>query len=868
MADITPMMQQYFSIKEKCPDSILFYRLGDFYEMFFEDAKLASEELELVLTGRDWGQEERAPMCGVPYHSCESYIARLVSRGYKVAICEQVEDPKTAKGIVKRDIVRVITPGTVTDSSMLDEQKNNYIGAYFNREGKIGLCFADISTGAVYATSLAGPAAVQHACSDLGRFAPREMVLCGSVGQEDPVCAFLTQRLGCNQERVEEPAWEQALEQVRAQFGAAADGYTRLDAGREMMLALAGLLTYLNETQRGNLSGLCELSLYQQEQFMELDVTAQRNLELCETMRGKEKKGSLLWVLDRTNTAMGARLLRRWLQKPLLNPVYIEHRLDAVEKLVEDVVQRDTLDEYLSGVLDMERLISKVSYGTANGRDLRSLYAAIGALPGIHATLAAFSSSRLLCEIRDQLDLLTDIRELIDRAIVEEPPFSLREGGIIQSDFHEEIAALRDAASGGKEKIAAIEQRERERTGIHKLKVGYNKVFGYYIEVTKANLAQVPDDYIRKQTLANCERFVTPELKDYESMVLGSQERLVSLEYTLFCQVRDEIAGQVQRVLRSAQAVAQVDVLLSLAKTAARNHYVRPTVDLSDVLDIKEGRHPVVERVLTDSVFIPNDIYLDRGENRVAIITGPNMAGKSTYMRQAALIAILAQMGSFVPAKSARVGVIDRVFTRVGASDDLTSGQSTFMVEMNEVATILREATGKSLLILDEIGRGTSTFDGMSIARAVMEYVADRKKLGARALFSTHYHELTVLEQLVEGVKNYNIAVKKRGDDITFLRKIVRGSADESYGIEVAKLAGVPGTVIRRAKEVLRELEAGGGETKMPAAVQAAPEEEEAQVSLPDLRDRQVADQLRQVDVDTLTPIEALTLLYQLKQSL
>ena len=442
------------------------------------------------------------------------------------------------------------------------------------------------------------------------------------------------------------------------------------------------------------------------------------------------------------------------------------------KKLVEDVVQRDTLDEYLSGVLDMERLISKVSYGTANGRDLRSLYAAIGALPGIHATLAAFSSSRLLCEIRDQLDLLTDIRELIDRAIVEEPPFSLREGGIIQSDFHEEIAALRDAASGGKEKIAAIEQRERERTGIHKLKVGYNKVFGYYIEVTKANLAQVPDDYIRKQTLANCERFVTPELKDYESMVLGSQERLVSLEYTLFCQVRDEIAGQVQRVLRSAQAVAQVDVLLSLAKTAARNHYVRPTVDLSDVLDIKEGRHPVVERVLTDSVFIPNDIYLDRGENRVAIITGPNMAGKSTYMRQAALIAILAQMGSFVPAKSARVGVIDRVFTRVGASDDLTSGQSTFMVEMNEVATILREATGKSLLILDEIGRGTSTFDGMSIARAVMEYVADRKKLGARALFSTHYHELTVLEQLVEGVKNYNIAVKKRGMTSPFCARL------------------------------------------------------------------------------------------------
>ncbi|MGE4548979.1 MAG: DNA mismatch repair protein MutS [Intestinibacillus sp.] len=867
MAELTPMMRQYFEIKNQYKDYILFYRLGDFYEMFFEDAKLASRELELTLTGRDCGQEERAPMCGVPYHSAEAYIARLVRRGYKVAICEQMEDPKAAKGLVKREIVRMITPGTVIEASMLDESRNNFLACVYQDTDAVGLCFADISTGEVHATALNGSEMQRELISELGRFVPREALVGGAATANEAMLAFLRERLACSVEPMPEEAFELSLAQRRIaeQFKIEDFGSAGLAEQPALQQCLGGLLAYLHETQKTSLGNLNTLEVYRQSQFMDLDLTARRNLELCETLRTKEKRGTLLWVLDRTRTAMGARLLRQWLEKPLLNPIHIKKRQDAVSALLSDIVARTALTDELKKIFDMERLIGRVVYGTANCRDLRALFATMERLPAIKQSAGLFGGA-LLRELAGWIDLLQDVRLLVDAAIVEEPPVSVREGGFIRAGYSAEVDELRGLSSGGKGKIAEIEQRERERTGIKSLKVGYNRVFGYYIEVSRTNADAVPEDYIRKQTLANGERYITEELKKHENTVLGAQEKLTALEYALFCEVREQTAAQVHRVQRTAQALSQLDVLCALAEVAQDYHYVCPDVDFSGRIDIRDGRHPVVERMLDGNLFIPNDTVLDGGENRAAIITGPNMAGKSTYMRQVALITILAQMGSYVPAAGAHIGVVDRVFTRVGASDDLASGQSTFMVEMSEVAEILKNATKNSLLILDEIGRGTSTYDGMSIARAVVEYAADKKKIGARTLFATHYHELTALEDLVEGVKNYNIAVKKRGDDITFLRKIVRGGADDSYGIEVAKLAGVPGAVIRRAKRILEDLERDAPGIEVRALSDEA--DDTPQITMTDLGDNRVADRLRALQIDTMTPIEAMNALYELKKML
>lgn len=860
MAELTPMMRQYFEIKNKYKEYILFYRLGDFYEMFFEDAKLVSRELELTLTGRDCGMEERAPMCGVPFHSYEGYVARLVRKGYKVAICEQMEDPKTTKGLVKREIVRMITPGTLIDASMLDENRNNFLACVYCDNRAAAVCFADISTGEVFAAACTER---DELYSELGRFMPREVLLGGTAGEDSAIQSFITTRLEGIFSLLPEESFESQLcaERIQRQFHIQDFAAAGLDAHSFLPRCIGGLLSYLEETQKVSLPCLGKLEVYRSGQYMELDLNARRNLELCETMRTKEKRGSLLWVIDRTKTAMGSRLIRQWLEKPLLNPLHIRKRQGAVGELAKDIILRSSLGDILKKMFDMERLISRVVYGTANCRDLRALQNAMDCLPEIYDVCSQLTAP-LSRELTGRIDRLEDMRELIAKTLADKLPATVREGGFIRPGFHAEIDELRDLASGGKGRIVEIEQREREKTGIKTLKIGYNRVFGYYIEVTKSFLAQVPPEYIRKQTLANAERYITEELKGLESTVLGAQERLTTLEYELFVQLRDQVAAEVHRIQRTAQAVANLDVLCALAELASEQGYTCPEVDFSGVIEIKDGRHPVVERVLEGNLFIPNDTRLDGGENRVAIITGPNMAGKSTYMRQVAIITILAQMGSYVPAASARIGVVDRVFTRVGASDDLSSGQSTFMVEMSEVADILRFATSGSLLILDEIGRGTSTYDGMSIARAVLEYAADKRKIGARTLFATHYHELTALEKLVDGVKNYNIAVKKRGDDITFLRRIVPGGADESFGIEVAKLAGVPNAVIKRAKTILKDLE-----SNMPRVeVREVKQEEEAQISMTDLGSNQVADRLRSMQVETMTPIEAMNALYELKK--
>lgn len=861
MAQLTPMMQQYFEIKEKCRDYILFYRLGDFYEMFFEDAILVSRELELTLTGRECGQEKRAPMCGVPYHSSETYIGRLVRKGYKVAICEQVEDPKSSKGLVKREIVRMVTPGTVIEASMLDEQRNNFLCCVYAEGQNAGVCFADISTGEVYGVTTQSTGEL---FSEIARFLPRESLLSGSAIKDSVLHAFLKERMESIFSPLTEETAETAAQLVAQCFGAEELTKNSLDQNILLLKALGTLLHYLDETQKSSLGSLNTLYIYQHGQYMELNLTTRRNLELCETMRTKEKKGSLLSVIDRTKTAMGSRMIRQWLEKPLLNPIHIQKRQAVLAELVDDPLLRAEIGDTLKQMFDMERLISRIVYGTANCRDLRAMQLSLSYLPALKEKLALIDAP-LMHELNARIDLLEDTCALIGAAIVEEPPVSVREGGLIQSGFRPEIDELRELASGGKGKIAEIEQRERESTGIKTLKIGYNRVFGYYLEVTKTNLDAVPAHYIRKQTLANCERYITEELKQLEGQVLGAQERLTTLEYELFCAVRDEVARQVHRIQRTAHALSNVDVLIGLSDLAAEEHYVCPEVDLSGHIEIRDGRHPVVEKVLKgNAMFIPNDTLLDQADNRTAIITGPNMAGKSTYMRQVALITILAQMGSFVPASAARIGIIDRIFTRVGASDDLASGQSTFMVEMSEVAEILRGATHNSLLILDEIGRGTSTYDGMSIARAVVEYASDKKRIGARTLFATHYHELTSLEQLIPGVKNYNIAVKKRGDDITFLRKIIRGGADDSYGIEVAKLAGVPSQVIKRAKQVLAELEA-----QTPALPSSNQEtQSDNQISMVDLSLGALADRLRAIQLDTMTPIEALTALHELQQML
>ena len=858
--ETTPMMQQYLKIKEENKDAILFFRLGDFYEMFNEDAVLASQELDLTLTSRDRSrpEEERTPMCGVPYHSCEGYIARLIAKGYKVAICEQTEDPAAAKGLVKRDIIRVVTPGTV-DSSMLEGSQANYICGIYLDEESAGVCFCDVTTGRTHATAFSGAERLEHVVNELGRFSPAEAVLSPGAAAEGALGDLLGEKFRCRAEARPAACFklEACTRQVERQYGREAAGQVPRPAA---LLALGGLLGYLYETQRTDLSYIKDLEYYEQGRFMELDLNARRNLELTATLRGKEKRGSLLWVLDRTRTAMGARLLRSWLERPLLSVAAIRRRLGAVEELVRDAVAREELTAVLSGINDMERLIGRVVYGSAGGRDMASLRASLERLPGLRAQLAPLTAP-LLRELAEGLDTLEDVYELLCRAIVDEPPFSVREGGFIRPGYDGEVDRLRGILSGGKNVIAEVEAREKEKTGIKSLKVGYNKVFGYYIEVSKSYYSQVPETYIRKQTLANCERYITQELKELENTVLTASDRATGLEYDLFQELRGQVGAQMGRVQAAAAAVAALDALCSLAAAAVRGRYCRPEVDESGVIEIHEGRHPVVERVLKDSLFVPNDTYMGERENRVAIITGPNMAGKSTYMRQVALITLMAQIGSFVPARAARIGVVDRIFTRIGASDDLSAGQSTFMVEMTEVADILKHATGRSLLILDEIGRGTSTFDGMSIAQAVLEHCS--RRLGAKTLFATHYHELTELENTLSGVKNYSIAIKSRGDDLVFLRKIVPGGADRSYGIEVAKLAGLPETVVKKARTILKDLEHQSGRTP---PLLAAPKSE--QVSLEALGEAEVIDRLRRTQPDTLTPIEALGLLYELKQKL
>ena len=867
MAELTPMMKQYLEIKKDHPDSILFFRLGDFYEMFADDAKLASKELDLTLTSRDRGKhakpvEEQLPMCGIPYHASEAYIARLIAKGYKVAICEQMEDPAAAKGLVKRDIIRVVTPGTVTDAACLDDKSSNFLCAVYADSRSAGAAFCDITTGRAHLTAFSGKDRMEHVVNELGRFSPAEAVLNDGAYSEPALVNTLRDKFRCRVENAGERRFllAGAEKSIRKQFGD--EAWSRLPASLPAAaMALGGLLSYLYETQRTDLSYINDLDYYEQGRFMELDLAARRNLELTQTLRGKEKKGSLLWVLDRTQTPMGGRCLRSWLERPLLNVAAICRRNGAVAALVGDTIGREELIAALSGLGDMERLIGRIVYGTAGGRDLASLRAAIEKLPEIKSRLAAFPDRRL-AELTAELDTLEDLGKRIAETICDEPPFSVREGGLIRDGFHPEVDRLRHILKSGKGVIPEMEAREKERTGIRNMKIGYNKVFGYYIEVSNAYKGEVPETYIRKQTLANCERYITQELKELENSILTASDRVVALEYELFTRLREEISAGSARILKTAAAVAEVDALTSLAAVAVRNNYCRPDIDESGVIDIKEGRHPVVERMLKDTLFVPNDTFLGEKESRVAIITGPNMAGKSTYMRQVALTVLMAQMGGFVPAAHARIGVVDRIFTRVGASDDLSAGQSTFMVEMTEVADILRCASKNSLLILDEIGRGTSTFDGMSIARAVLEYCANPKTLGAKTLFATHYHELTELENSLPGTINCNIAVKTRGEEIIFLRKILPGGADRSYGIEVAKLAGLPDRVLQRARQVLTELETENG------VRYTAPRRETEQVSLGSISEGEVLDLLRRCQPDTLTPIEAMSLLYELKQKL
>ena len=860
--ELTPMRRQYNEIKQRNQDCILFFRLGDFYEMFDEDAKLAARELDLTLTTRDRNKpkEEQTPMCGVPFHSVDAYIARLVQRGYKVAICEQMEDPALAKGIVERDITRIVTPGTVTESCMLDESKNNYMGCLYGEGGRIGLAFCDVSTGAFFATVCADSAS---AASELGRFSPSEVLRFGSSSHEDVIEDALFHRLNCcvdegREEQFHKAAAEELLEQ---HFGKslAELGLTGLP---EAIIASGSLLQTLLTLQKNDLAHIRQLQYYTTGRFMELDMDARRNLELTETLRSKEKKGTLLWVLDKTHTAMGGRMLRSWLEKPLLDPVEIDRRQRAVEDLVNSTISRGELAEALKDVTDLERVMTRIVTGTVNCRDLLGLARGLRALPEVKKQLLGMDAS-LLQWLGNEIDPLSDCADLIEATIVDEPPLTVREGGMIRPGANADADRLRDIMQGGSNTIVAIETSEKEKTGIRTLKVSYNRVFGYYIEVSKSFVDQVPPYYIRKQTLTNCERYITPELKELEEQVLTAKERLTALEYQIFTQLREHLAAQAARVQTAAAAVAAADTLCALATVAVKQGYCRPEITLSGEISIRDGRHPVVEQVLKDSLFVPNDTELGAKDNQVSIITGPNMAGKSTYMRQVALIVLMAQMGSFVPARSARIGIVDRVFTRIGASDDLASGQSTFMVEMAEVASILKYATSKSLLILDEIGRGTSTYDGMAIARAVLEYAASPRQLGAKTLFATHYHELASIEAELPNVKNYNIAVKKRGDKMIFLRKIVPGATDDSFGVEVAKLAGLPSCVVNRARQILKELEADGGKSA-PVVI---PQQED-QMNMLDLRAQQVQAALEAITVETLTPIEAMNELYKLKKML
>lgn len=876
--ELTPMMKQYMQTKEEYKDCILFYRLGDFYEMFFDDALTASKELEITLTGKNCGLEERAPMCGIPYHAVDSYLNRLVSKGYKVAICEQVEDPKTAKGIVKREVIRVVTPGTNLDTQGLDETKNNYIMCIVYMADRYGLSVADVTTGEYLVTELDSQTKLMD---ELYKFMPSEIVCNEAFYMSGLDLDDLKNRLHMAIYSLEAWYFDDALcrETLQEHFKVASlegIGLADCECGT---IASGALLKYLEETQKNSLSHMSRLTRYATGNYMVLDSATRRNLELVETLREKQKRGSLLWVLDKTKTAMGARTLRKYVEQPLIDKASIVKRLDAVAELKDNAICREEIREYLNPVYDLERLVGKITYQSANPRDLIAFQSSLSMLPSVKYILKDMESD-LLKEIYEELDPLEELCDLVGRAILEEPPLAMKEGGIIRDGYNEEVDRLRKAKSEGKNWLADLETKEREKTGIKNLRIRYNKVFGYYLEVTNSFKELVPDYYTRKQTLANAERYIIPELKELEDTILGAEDKLCALEYELYCEVRNTIAAELTRIQRTAKAVAKLDVIASLALVAERNNYVRPKINEKGVIDIRDGRHPVVEKMIPNDMFIANDTYLDDKKQRISIITGPNMAGKSTYMRQAALIVLMAQLGSFVPASSANIGLVDRIFTRVGASDDLASGQSTFMVEMNEVANILRNATSKSLLILDEIGRGTSTFDGLSIAWAVVEYISNSKLLGAKTLFATHYHELTELEGKINNVNNYCIAVKEKGDDIVFLRKIVKGGADKSYGIQVAKLAGVPEPVINRAKEIVEELVTADITGKVKdIAVQGNDTKKKPQKNLDEVdltqfslfdtvKDDDVLNELKELDISHMTPMDAMNKLYQLQNKL
>ena len=878
MSAVTPMMQHYIKTKEEYEDCILFYRLGDFYEMFFEDAETVSRELELTLTGKDCGLAERAPMCGVPFHAADNYINRLVEKGYKVAICEQVEDPKLAKGIVKREVIRVVTPGTNLYTQALDETKNNYIMSVAYISNRFGIAFADVTTGAFMVTEVEK---LRNFLDELYKFSPAELICNEAFCMSGVDLEELRNRLHLSVSALDNWYFDDDLCQrtLKDHFHVGTLEGLGLKDYDCATIAAGALLTYLLETQKNSLDHMRKITPYVTDKYMLIDSSTRRNLELTETMREKEKRGSLLWVLDKTKTAMGARMLRSFIEQPLIEEEAINQRLDAVEEINRQEMDREEIREYLGPVYDLERLISRVSYQSANPRDLIAFKTSIGMIPPIRRLLGQFQSEELK-KVYEDMDELQDLYQVLDKAIVEDPPLAMKEGGIIKDGYDRQIDDYRQAKTKGKTWLAELEAEEKEKTGIKNLKIKYNKVFGYYLEVTNSFKDMVPDYYTRKQTLTNAERYITPRLKELEDMILGAEDKLYALEYDRFAEIRNMIAGEVDRIQKTARAIAKLDAYLSMALVASRNQYVRPKINTRGIIDIKDGRHPVVEKMITNDMFIPNDTYLDNGKNRISVITGPNMAGKSTYMRQTALIVLMAQIGSFVPASKANIGIVDRIFTRVGASDDLASGQSTFMVEMTEVANILRNATAKSLLILDEIGRGTSTFDGLSIAWAVIEHISNPKLLGAKTLFATHYHELTELEGKLPGVNNYCIAVKERGDDIVFLRKIVKGGADKSYGIQVAKLAGVPDSVINRAKELVEELVSAditstvkdiaseGKKSKAKPPVHYD-EVDMEQISLFDtVKDDDVLEELKSIKIDELRPVDALNVLYRLQNKL
>ena len=869
MTTVTPMMQQYLNIKEQYKDCILFFRLGDFYEMFFTDAEIASKELEITLTGKDCGLEERAPMCGVPFHAADGYVARLVGKGFKVAICEQVEDPALAKGIVKRDVIKVVTPGTVTDMAVLDERKNNYLMSVCRNGNFYGIAAVDITTGDFYATRITWGNTKGKLLDEIAKYLPSELVVNREFNNDSEFLSELNKRFNIYISTFDDSSYEygNALDTIKAQFQNISVNLSDYDIS---VNASGALLKYLDTTQKVSLNHIQNFNSYNIEEYMVLDSATRRNLELTETMREKSKRGSLLWVLDKTMTSMGGRLLRKWIEQPLVNLDDIQQRLSAVDEFKNKFMARVEIRELLKRVYDIERLMGKVVLGSVNCRDLIALKNSIGQIPYVKNILKDFEAGHnKFCY--EQLDCLEDVKDLIEASIIDDPPITIKEGGIIKDGYNAEVDKLRQASTQGKDWIAAIEVSEREKTGIKNLKVGFNRVFGYYIEITKSNFSLVPAEYIRKQTLANCERYITPELKEIEDTILGAEEKIIHLEHTLFVEIKDTVAMQLTRIKLTAKSLAELDALASLAEVADRENYCMPEVTAADEIHIIDGRHPVVEKMIDKSSFVPNDTILDMNEDRLAVITGPNMAGKSTYMRQTALIVLMAQIGSFVPATSAKVGLVDRIFTRVGASDDLASGQSTFMVEMSEVANILLNATQRSLLILDEIGRGTSTFDGLSIAWAVIEYIVNKDSLGCRTLFATHYHELTELEGKLTGIKNYCITVKEKGEDVIFLRKIIRGGADGSYGIQVARLAGVPLPVIDRAKEILLDLD--DADISKNGKSHKVKKQKEGQMDLfaaaaEAAQNNEVLEEIRKIDLSRLTPIDAMNILYELQRKM